>query len=197
MADWITARRGNTERTLTAAAPPPPRDPYRHALTMRPPPKGPAFLFLKLLKYSPTIRYASAIGVVVKVILRVRVCVLPRLCTRTPFGCDMYASRTSPRGVYSCPHSRHACPRCPVKQTGSGRNRNRTAVPVFSSRTRWTRTRGSSAFLENPLDPNPRFQRFSREPVGSEPAVPRFVHEHTPVSIPVFMNTKTVNSNFH
>ena len=61
----------------------------------------------------------------------------------------------------------------PVKQTGSGRNRNRTAVPVFSSRTRWTRTRGSSAFLENPLDPNPRFQRFSREPVGSEPAVPR------------------------
>ena len=35
----------------------------------------------------------------------------------------------------------------PVKQTGSGRNRNRTAVPVFSSRTRWTRTRGSSLFF--------------------------------------------------
>ena len=32
--------------------------------------------------------------------------------------------------------------------------------------------RGSSVFLENPLDPNPRFQRFPREPVGSEPAVP-------------------------
>ena len=36
VADWITARRGNTERTLTAAAAPSPRDPYRHALTMRP-----------------------------------------------------------------------------------------------------------------------------------------------------------------
>ena len=59
-----------------------------------------------------------------------------------------------------------------VKQPGSGRNRNRTRVPALSSRTRWTRTRGSSAFLENPLDPNPRFQRFPREPVGSEPAVP-------------------------
>ena len=32
--------------------------------------------------------------------------------------------------------------------------------------------RGSSVFLENPLDPNPRFQRFPREPVGPEPAVP-------------------------
>ena len=36
MADWKTALRGNTERTLTAAAGPPPRDPYRQALTMRP-----------------------------------------------------------------------------------------------------------------------------------------------------------------
>ena len=36
MADWITARRGNTERTLTAAAGPSPCDPYRQALTMRP-----------------------------------------------------------------------------------------------------------------------------------------------------------------
>ena len=36
VADWITARGGDTERTLTAAAPPPPRDPYRHALAMRP-----------------------------------------------------------------------------------------------------------------------------------------------------------------
>jgi hypothetical protein len=47
-----------------------------------------------------------------------------------------------------------------VKQPGSDRNRNRTQVPALSSRTRWIRTRGSSAFLENPLDPNPRFQRF-------------------------------------
>ena len=39
VADWITARQGNTERTLTAAAGPSPRDPYRHALTMQPPPK--------------------------------------------------------------------------------------------------------------------------------------------------------------
>ena len=30
----------------------------------------------------------------------------------------------------------------------------------------------SSALLENPLDPNPRLQRFPREPVKSEPAVP-------------------------
>ena len=45
-----------------------------------------------------------------------------------------------------------------VNQTGSGRNRNRTAVPVFSSRTRRTRTRGSSVFLEDPKDPNPRFR---------------------------------------
>ena len=56
-----------------------------------------------------------------------------------------------------------------VKQTGSGRNRNRTAVPVFFSRTRWTRTRGSSAFLENPLDPNPRFQRFLENPLDPNP----------------------------
>ena len=43
------------------------------------------------------------------------------------------------------------CTRGPV------RNRNRTRVPALSLRTRWIRTRGSSAFLENPLDPNPRF----------------------------------------
>ena len=36
MADWKTALGGNTERTLTAAAGPSPRDPYRQALTMRP-----------------------------------------------------------------------------------------------------------------------------------------------------------------
>ena len=36
VADWETARRGNTERTLTAAAGPSPRDPDRHALAMRP-----------------------------------------------------------------------------------------------------------------------------------------------------------------
>ena len=39
VADWNTARGRNTERTLTAAAGPSPRDPYRHALTMRPPRK--------------------------------------------------------------------------------------------------------------------------------------------------------------
>ena len=38
---WLTgslhdARRGNAERTLTALADPSPRDPYRHALAMRP-----------------------------------------------------------------------------------------------------------------------------------------------------------------
>ena len=49
VADWKTARRGNTERTLTAAAPPPPRDPYRHALTMRPPQKVRPFSFLNYL----------------------------------------------------------------------------------------------------------------------------------------------------
>ena len=37
--DWNTALAGNTERTLTAAAGPSPRDPYRHALAMRPPRK--------------------------------------------------------------------------------------------------------------------------------------------------------------
>ena len=36
VADWITARRGNTERTLTAAAGPSLCDPYRHALARRP-----------------------------------------------------------------------------------------------------------------------------------------------------------------
>ena len=35
--------------------------------------------------------------------------------------------------------------------------------------------------------------------VGREDRPPQWgvVHEHTPVSIPVFMNTKTANSNFH
>ena len=46
VADWITARGGGTERTLTAAAGPSPRDPYRHALTMRPPRKVRPFSFL-------------------------------------------------------------------------------------------------------------------------------------------------------
>ena len=36
VADWKTARRGNTERALTAAAGPSPCDPYRHVLAMRP-----------------------------------------------------------------------------------------------------------------------------------------------------------------
>ena len=45
VADWKTARGGNTERTLTAAAPPPPRDPYRHSLAMRPPRKVRSFCF--------------------------------------------------------------------------------------------------------------------------------------------------------
>ena len=44
--DRITARGGNTERTLTAAAGPSPCDPYRHALTMRPPQKVRPFSFL-------------------------------------------------------------------------------------------------------------------------------------------------------
>ena len=46
MADWITARRGNTERTLTAAAGPSPCDPYRQAHYNAAVPKGPAFSFL-------------------------------------------------------------------------------------------------------------------------------------------------------
>ena len=46
VADWKTARRGSTERTLTAAAGPSPCDPYRHALTMRPPQKVRPFSFL-------------------------------------------------------------------------------------------------------------------------------------------------------
>ena len=33
--------------------------------------------------------------------------------------------------------------------------------------------RGSSVFLEDPNDPNPRFQCFPRGPEGPEPAVPR------------------------
>ena len=46
MADWKTARGGNTERTLTAAAGPSPCDPYRQALTMRPSLKARTFSFL-------------------------------------------------------------------------------------------------------------------------------------------------------
>ena len=46
VADWITALGRNTERTLTAAAGPSPRDPYRHALTMQPPQKVRPFRFL-------------------------------------------------------------------------------------------------------------------------------------------------------
>ena len=46
MADWITARGGNTEHTLTAAAGPSPCDPYRHSLAMRPPRKVRPFYFL-------------------------------------------------------------------------------------------------------------------------------------------------------
>ena len=50
VADWITARRGNTGRTLTAAAGPSPCDPYRHALKMRPPPKAQPISFLNYWK---------------------------------------------------------------------------------------------------------------------------------------------------
>ena len=51
VADWNTALGGNTERTLTAAAAPSPRDPYRHAPTMRPPRKKVRpFSFLNYLK---------------------------------------------------------------------------------------------------------------------------------------------------
>ena len=53
---------------------------------------------------SPTMRYAAATDTAVNVISHVRVCVLPRLCTRTPFLCDMYAKRPSSRGACSCPH---------------------------------------------------------------------------------------------
>ena len=48
VADWKTARRGNTKRTLAAAAGPSPRDLYRHALTMRPPRKVRPFVSFKL-----------------------------------------------------------------------------------------------------------------------------------------------------
>ena len=49
VADWNTALRGNTERTLTAAAGPSPRDPYRHSLAMRPSQKARPFVsFLSL-----------------------------------------------------------------------------------------------------------------------------------------------------
>ena len=44
VADWATARGGNTERALTAAAGPSPCDPYRHALAMRPPRKARPFV---------------------------------------------------------------------------------------------------------------------------------------------------------
>ena len=40
------SRQGGTERTLTAAAGPPPRDPYRNAFAMRPPQKVRPFSFL-------------------------------------------------------------------------------------------------------------------------------------------------------
>ena len=51
VAGWITARGGGTERTLTAAAGPSPRDPYRHALAMRLPLKvRPLVSYLKLLR---------------------------------------------------------------------------------------------------------------------------------------------------
>jgi len=43
VADWKTARRVNTERTLTAAAGPSPCDPYRHSLAMRPSQKARPF----------------------------------------------------------------------------------------------------------------------------------------------------------
>ena len=46
VADWKTAARGNTERTLTAEAGPPPRDPYRHSLAMRPSQKVRPFVSL-------------------------------------------------------------------------------------------------------------------------------------------------------
>ena len=46
VADWITARGGGTERTLTAMAGPSPRDPYRHSLAMRPSQKARPFRFL-------------------------------------------------------------------------------------------------------------------------------------------------------
>ena len=46
VADWNTSRGGGTERTLTAAAGPSPRDPHRHALAMRPPRKVRPFFFL-------------------------------------------------------------------------------------------------------------------------------------------------------
>ena len=46
VADWKTARRGDTERTLTAAAGPSPRAPYRHALAVRSPRKVRPFGFL-------------------------------------------------------------------------------------------------------------------------------------------------------
>ena len=48
VADWITALGGNTERTLTAAAGPSPRDPYRHAFTMRSPLKVRPLVFFDL-----------------------------------------------------------------------------------------------------------------------------------------------------
>ena len=50
VAVWNTARRGNTECTLTAVADPSPRDPYRHALAIRPLRKVRPFSFLN---YSP------------------------------------------------------------------------------------------------------------------------------------------------
>ena len=64
------------------------------------------------------------------------------------------------------------------------RNRNLTRVQALSLRTRWTRTRVSSAFLENPLDPNPRFHSSGRNPLDPlEPfallATPARTHART------------------
>ena len=43
VADWKTAEQGNTERMLTAEVGPSSCDPYRHALTRRPPRKARPF----------------------------------------------------------------------------------------------------------------------------------------------------------
>ena len=54
VADWKTARGGNTERTLTAAAPPSPCGPYRHALARWPPRKARPFCFLNYSNKRPS-----------------------------------------------------------------------------------------------------------------------------------------------
>ena len=55
VAEWVTARGGNTERTLTAAAGPSPRDPYRHSLEMRPSQKARPFCFLNYFQSSVSV----------------------------------------------------------------------------------------------------------------------------------------------